>query len=145
MIGRVLLRVVVGAALLALAAGCRSAEQRELEAEVHALDRKIDGLRGAPNEQKHALLSALEATACVHEKACKLKAICVDAYRAHLAALDATAKARALLARPDGGPAASLDAARELSQADHELARSKELASSCASEQGALRREASRR
>lgn len=128
--------LVLGLLLL----GCRSAEERALEAEAKALDRKIDLLRAAPNERKRALLTELEREACERAPVCDLKLRCVEAYRAHLAAVDATSRARSLLASPDGGADASIRAARELLLADERLAASKAQAARCASEQGELRR-----
>lgn len=110
-----------------------------------SFDRKIDAVRAAPNDAKPATLAELEKSPCENPAVCELKALCVQAYDAHLAALRATERARGLLAAPDGGPAASLQAGEELSVAQLELGRSKELAAKCASEQGALRRKARER
>jgi len=107
-----------------------------------ALDRKIDALRAAPNEAKAPLLEELERAPCERDAACKLKALCVKAYRAHLDGLAASARARSLLAEPDGGTLASIRAAQELSRAELELARAREPTEQCATEQGALRRSA---
>jgi hypothetical protein len=124
---------------------CRTTEARKFEAEVLSLDRKIDAVRAAPNEAKPTLLAELEKAPCEKPVVCELKKVCVDAYRAHLSAVGATQRARVLLAAPDGGPGAAIEAAEQLSLADRDLGTSKTLAARCASEQGELRRKARER
>lgn len=127
-------------ALCVLLCGCRSAEERALEAEVAALDRKIDALRAAPNDLKGVLLQELEREGCERAPVCELKLRCVEAYRAHLAAVAATSRARSLLGSAEATADAPILAARELVLADERLATSKAQAERCASEQGELRR-----
>jgi hypothetical protein len=132
-------------ALVLSASACRSPSARRFEAEVAALDRKIDALRAAQNPAKAPLVADLEATACERPEACALKALCVDAYRTQLSALGATARARELLAKPDGGPAASIEAAQAIARADLDLERSRTAMERCAERQGALRRKSRER
>lgn len=125
--------------------GCRSAEERRFEAEVATLDRAIDAVRAAPNEGKQALLDVLERTPCEDPEVCRVRSICLDAYRAHVAAVAAKDRARDLLGSPGGGVESRQRAAEELSLADRELGRAKAGATRCASEQGNLRRRARQR
>jgi len=124
---------------------CRSEAARRLEGESEALGRRIDAVRNAPNEAKPELLRALAAAACESAEACALRQLCVSAYTRHLAALEGSARARRLLAIPDGGTRASIDAARALAEADLALAESRQQSERCAAEQGALRRRARER
>lgn len=124
---------------------CRSEASRRLESEALALRRPIDSLRNAPNEAKPELLRALSAAPCASPEACSLKRTCVDGYTRHLAALDASERARRLLADPHGGTRASIEAATELSKADLDLAESRALTERCASLQGELLRKARER
>lgn len=128
------------ALLLSALNGCRSGEQRRLEAEVASLGQRIDALRAVPNEEKAAYLTALRGAACESKVACELKSLCVDAYTRHLAALDGVSKARALMSAPDGGRTAALAAAAELAGADLALAEAATLSERCAARQGELRR-----
>jgi len=128
--------------LLFTICACRSESARRFEGEVHAIGLRIDTLRNAPNEAKPELLGALSATACQSAPVCELKRTCVDAYTRHLAAVASIARARALLAEPDGGTSAALEAAGDLAKADLGLAQSKEQSERCASLQGELRRKA---
>jgi hypothetical protein len=125
-----------------LTAGCRSSESRQLEAEALGLGRHIDALRNAANDDKPALLSALRTAPCQSGQACALRQLCVDAYTHHVEALNASSRARALLAEPDGGTGASIAAAQQLARAELELERGSALASRCASAQGELLRQA---
>lgn len=127
--------------MLSAVSGCRSSEQRKLEAEIASLGQRIDALRAVPNEEKASYLTALSGTACESSVACELKALCVDAYTRHLAALDGVGKARALMSTPDGGRAAALAAAAELARADLALAEAATLSERCAARQGELRRQ----
>lgn len=135
--------VLLGLSLIATTGfgGCRGSEARQLEIEAALLGQKIDLLRQAPNEAKAPRLSELEKAVCQGLKTCELKALCVQAYRTHLQALDASTRARDLLRVPDGGVLVSIQAAQELARADRDLERSRELTERCAGEQGALRRE----
>jgi hypothetical protein len=67
-----------------------------------------------------------------------VQAVCVAAYEAHLDALDASARAKALLQRPDGGTEAALRAAVELSLAERALEKARVESERCAREQGRL-------
>lgn len=125
-----------------LTAGCRSGASRQLEAEALGLGRHIDALRNAPNDAKLALLDALRGASCQSAEACALRELCVDAYTRHIEALNASSRARALLAEPDGGTGASIAAAQQIARAELELERGSALASRCASAQGELLRQA---
>ncbi|HET9960397.1 MAG TPA: hypothetical protein VFQ61_38160 [Polyangiaceae bacterium] len=128
--------------LLGFASACRSTQARHLEGEVQSLSRHIDALRDAPNEQKSELLARLEQQPAKSGRASELKALCVDAYRKHVTALTASGRARELLATKDGGPAAALEAAKQITLSESELSQARELTERCVSLQGQLRREA---
>jgi hypothetical protein len=132
------------ASLFALACsasfGCRSSEARRLEAEVSALSHAIDDLRNAPNAGKATLLEALEKVACERPEACRLKESCVAAYQRHRAGLEASERARALLADKDGGAGAVISAASELNRAQIELEHARTMTDRCSADQGALLR-----
>jgi hypothetical protein len=130
-------------ALLALAPwplACRSQEARALEAESARLGRAIDAVRDAPNAAKAPLVRALEAEPCAHPAACELKALCVRAYAKHVESIAASERARVLLAAPDGGSQAALEAASVLNGAEAALREAGKLTESCAARQGELRR-----
>jgi len=128
-------------ALVCLASfGCRSSEARGLEAEVAGLAHAIDSLRNAPNAGKAALLEALEKTACERPEACRLKESCVAAYQRHRAGLEASERARALLADKDGGTGAVISAAGELNRAEMELENARTMTDRCSADEGALLR-----
>lgn len=138
-------RRVIGSAVafvFLLTAGCRSGASRQLEAEALGLARYIDALRNAPNDAKPVLLGALRSARCQSAEACALRELCVDAYTRHVEALNASSRARALLAEPDGGTSASIAAAQQIARAELELERGSALASRCASAQGELLRQA---
>jgi len=120
--------------------GCRSSEARRLEAEVAALSHAIDNLRNAPNDGKATLLEALEKVTCERPEACQLKQSCVAAYQRHRAGLEASERARALLADKEGGTGAVISAASELNRAQIELEHARTMTDRCSADQGALLR-----
>jgi len=125
---------------LALCAACRSQESRALEAESARVGRSIDEVRNAPNAGKAPLLRALEAEACEHPAVCEMKSLCVRAYSRHVESLEASARAKSLLATPDGGSDAALAAASAVNQAEAALGEAQRLTEACAAGQGELRR-----
>jgi hypothetical protein len=134
------------AALVCLAlcaAACRSQESRALEAESARLGRSIDAVRTAPNAGKSPLLRALKAEACGHPDTCEMKSLCERAYSRHVESLEASERAKALLAAPDGGSDAALAAASAVNQAEAALAEAQRLTEACAARQGELRRKLS--
>jgi hypothetical protein len=121
--------------------GCRSSEARRLESEARALAHSIDTLRNAPNQGKSVLLEALREKSCESAAVCQLKQQCVAAYESHGAALEASERARALLAEPDGGTRAVIAAAGELNRAEQQLEQARTLTDRCSSAQGELLRQ----
>jgi hypothetical protein len=121
--------------------GCRSTEARAREAEFARLGQAIDALRNAPNEAKAPLIASLEKSECRDPKACELKTTCVSAYRLLESARGASANAKALLGKRDGGAPAAVEAALEVNRAQSELERARELSERCATDQGRLLRE----
>lgn len=111
-----------------------------MEAEVASLSHAIDSLRNAPNDGKATLLEALEKADCERPEACRLKQSCVAAYRRHRAGLEASERARTLLADKDGGTGAVISAASELNRAQIELEHARTMTDRCSAEEGELRR-----
>ena len=126
-------------ALLCLPA-CHSREA-ELAASAGQVARAVEALRNAPNEAKAPLIASLEKSECRDAKACELKATCVSAYRLLESARGASANAKALLGKRDGGAPAAVEAALEVNRAQSELERARELSERCATDQGRLLRE----
>jgi outer membrane murein-binding lipoprotein Lpp len=126
--------------LLLTVCGCRSQKAREFEADVASLARHIDSLRNAPNEGKGPLLEQLKAAPCEDPRVCELKSHCILAYMRHRSALEASARAAALIAAVDSDRSAAPAAALELKRAEEQLDEAKALTSRCASAQGELLR-----
>jgi hypothetical protein len=106
------------------------------KAEAGRISHAIDQLRVAPNTQKGELLDALKAVNCETAELCELQRVCVDGYGQHVFALTETARAKSLMATPDG----AAEAARILDFAQSELAQAAPKISHCADAQGATQR-----
>jgi len=124
--------------LLVLAAGCRSQEAREFEAEVAGIARQIEVVRDADNAGKGAALEGLKTAACRDERACELKTKCIRAYMQHVAALELSQQAAALVAMAEKDATAQLAAAATVADAEEKLNAAKPLTEQCASAQGEL-------
>jgi hypothetical protein len=140
---RVLFRLAL--ALLALGPGCgRSAEQREMDALLHA----VDALRDAPSEPlaaREALLAALERQPAASPLSAGAKEACVHAYRPLLAASSAESRVRKLL---DGRASAgavdegALSALADLASAEAKIKESAAAMPGCDTALAELRRAA---
>ena len=106
------------------------------KAEAGRINHAIDQLRAASNAQKGALLDALQSVSCEPPALCELSRVCVDAYGQHVFALAETARAKVLIAKPDG----AAEAARILDFAQSELALAAPKISHCADAQGVVQR-----
>jgi hypothetical protein len=106
------------------------------KAEAGRISHAINQLRAAPNTQKNELLDALKSVACQTAELCELQRVCVDGYGQHVFALAETARAKSLIATPDG----AAEAARILDFAQSELAQAAPKISHCADAQGATQR-----
>lgn len=123
-LGRVLL---VWLGLLA-GPGCQQSGAHRSAQELASLGQAIQRVREAGNETKQAPLRELRSLACDHY--CDLQKLCVDAYDAHLSALDVVTQARAAAARDPEV------ASRLLSEARARLARAHEMTTACAAREG---------
>ena len=106
------------------------------KAEAGRLDHAIDQLRDSPNGQKGDRLDALKSVHCENAELCELQRVCVDGYGQHVFALTETARAKSLMATPDG----AAEAARILDFAQSELSQAAPKISHCADAQGAIKR-----
>jgi hypothetical protein len=106
------------------------------KAEAGRINHAVDQLRAASNAQKSALLAALQSVRCETAELCELQRVCVEAYGQHVFALAETARAKSLIATPDG----AAEAARILDFAQSELALAAPKISHCADAQGVAQR-----
>ena len=106
------------------------------KAEAGRLNHAIEQLRGAPNPKKGELLDALKSVHCETADLCELQRVCVEGYGQHVFALRETARAKSLLATPDG----AAEAATILDFAQRELAHAAPKINHCADAQGATQR-----
>jgi hypothetical protein len=106
------------------------------KAEAGRISHAIAQLRAASNAQKSELLDALKGLTCETAELCELQRVCVDGYAQHVFALAETARAKALMATPNGGA----EAARILDFAQSELTLAAAKISHCADAQGAAQR-----
>ena len=81
-------------------------------------------------------MDALKGVSCEIPDLCELQRVCVGGYQQHVFALAETARAKSLLATPEG----SAEAARILDFAQSELSRAAATISRCADVQGATQR-----
>jgi hypothetical protein len=109
---------------------------RAEKAEAAAIDRAIDALREAPNDEKSGALGALRALPCSQPEICGAQSACVAGYELYVSGITALALGKKLAAEGDGGP--ELGAALSSSQAT--LERAKPLTERCADAQGELAR-----
>jgi hypothetical protein len=122
--------------LLLLLSQCSFGPSANEKAAAGRINRAIEQLRAAPNAQKAELLGALEREACEGHELCELQRACVDGYRQHVSALTQVARAKSLLATPDG----SAEAAHLLDLAQSDLAQAAPKITHCADVQGAAQR-----
>ncbi len=106
------------------------------KAEAGRINHAIDQLRAASNAQKGELLDALKSVSCQTAELCELQRVCVEGYGQHVFALAETARAKSLIATPDG----AAEAAKVLEFADSELGQAAPKISHCADAQGATQR-----
>jgi hypothetical protein len=106
------------------------------KAEAGRISHAIDQLRAASNAQKGELLAALKSAACQTAELCELQRVCVDGYGQHVFALAETARAKSLMATPEG----AAEAARTLDFAQSELAQAASKIGHCADAQGVAQR-----
>ncbi|HET7541715.1 MAG TPA: hypothetical protein VFK05_17695 [Polyangiaceae bacterium] len=129
-------RPIVAFPLLLLLSHCSFGPSASEKAEAGRLNRAIVQLRDAPNAQKGQLLDALKSVRCETRELCELQRACIDGYRQHVSALTETARAKSLLATPDG----AAEAARILDAAQSELSQASPKITHCTEAQGAAQR-----
>ncbi|MEI9950385.1 MAG: hypothetical protein WDO74_15740 [Pseudomonadota bacterium] len=105
-------------ALLLLLSQCSLGASASEKAEAGRISHAVDQLRAASNAQKADLLDALKGLSCETAELCELQRVCVDGYGQHVFALAETARAKSLIAAPDG----AAEAAKILDFAQSELA-----------------------
>jgi hypothetical protein len=128
-----LLGVVIGMAC----AGCRSAAERELEAEVARLAAAVNALRDAPHNQKTEPIARLNAEPCGQPASCEFKQICSQGYTLHQTSNEAAERVgRSLRA----GRADEAGAEQVFKMIEADLARAKEMTERCVALQGELER-----
>lgn len=120
--------------LALLIAGCSSNSAEKSEAA--AIDRAIDVLRDAPNDQKGRALEALRALPCNVPEICSAKSACVVGYELYVSGIEALERAKARAAAGEAGP--ELGAA--LLELQAALERARPLTERCANSQGELSR-----
>jgi len=131
--GRRLIRLLP---LLLFLSQCSLGPSASEKAEAGRLNRAVEQLRAAPNAQKGELLEALKSVNCENSELCELKRACIEGYRQHVSALAETARAKSLLAMPEG----AAEAARVLDLAQSELAQAAPRINHCTDAQGAAQR-----
>ena len=106
------------------------------KAEAGRVSHAIDQLRAASNVQKAELLGTLKGVSCRTPELCDLQRVCIDGYGQHVFPLAETARAKSLMATPEG----AAEAARILDFAQSELAQAAPKISHCADAQGVTQR-----
>jgi hypothetical protein len=125
-------RVLIPAALLLT--GCPG--DRDDKSEAAAIDRAVDALRDAPNDQKSGALARLRALPCSQAEICGAQSACVAGYELYVSGITELERSKKLAASGEGGP----ELAAALSSAQGTLERAKPLTERCADAQGELAR-----
>ncbi len=127
---------------------CRHSQTESAQGTAARIARTVEMLRGAASDDKRAWLNQLRGLACQTEDVCQLKALCTQAYEAHLAGIDQIRHATSLVGALDAGNAwetsdasaeVFLNAAAQAEAGQRQLKLARQRARECAESEAVIR------
>lgn len=122
------------AAWLSLAPACQRGIGEDVGQQAADLDRAIEALRAAPNQEKHRYLERLRGVQSSEPQLAALKRVCEQGYSQHVAALERVARVKKELAH---GARHELKIAIE--QARNDLLAARGATETCVEQQAAMK------